>query len=46
MLAEAVDGRRELQDHVHRFELRVGDLESKAVSRAAEIALQVIGWKP
>ncbi|XP_066466039.1 radial spoke head 14 homolog [Tiliqua scincoides] len=45
MLAEAPEGRRTLLFHVPEFQERLTD-PSEAVRRAAEIAIEVIEWKP
>ena len=46
LLAEAPEGREALQHYVSEIEERIHDIESKAVARAAEIAVKVITWKP
>lgn len=45
MLSEAPEGRKTLLCHVEEFKLRMED-PNKAVRRAAEIAVEVITWKP
>ncbi|XP_063000094.1 radial spoke head 14 homolog [Elgaria multicarinata webbii] len=45
MLAEAPEGRKVLLFHVPAFQERLND-SSVAVKRAAQIAVQVIEWKP
>lgn len=45
MLAEAPEGRKVLQAHVPNFHVLKGDT-SKAVQRAAQIAIKTIEWKP
>lgn len=45
MLSEAPEGRRTLLKYVPEFRKRLRD-SSPAVQRAAQIAIQVIEWKP
>lgn len=45
MLAEAPEGRKMLLFHVPEFRERLND-PSEAVQRAAQIAIEVIEWKP
>jgi len=45
-IAEAPEGRKALLNHIAEFEDRKFDVESKAVARAAEIAIKVITWLP
>ncbi|XP_063171381.1 radial spoke head 14 homolog [Candoia aspera] len=45
MLSEAPEGRKTLLRHVPEFQKRMND-SSPAIQRAAQIAVQVIEWKP